>query len=168
MPRWLGTQRAAQIVTVVTLIGSIPPGGASHRHPTSHVLLLTIPPASPRALKYTPRTLHLLDVIPLCTLCSISFTIAFLLDYPTLRSSYISLSRLDVVSLYTHVIATMFCSPNIDLGHPPAHFLSVSIISVPFHQLRRPCSSTCTKVLLTRTRRRYQRETLLSSPGHPS
>ena len=61
-----------------------------------------------QALKYT-----------LCTLCSISFMIMFLLDYPTLRSSYISLSRFDVVSLYTHVVATMFCSLIIDLDSPP-------------------------------------------------
>ena len=45
---------------------------------------------------YITHALHILDMIPLCTLCSISFTITFLLDYPTLHSSYNALSRFNI------------------------------------------------------------------------
>ena len=51
-------------------------------------------PHRPARRTSVPFILHIPKAIPLCTPCSISFTIAFLLDYPTLRSSSLAPSRI--------------------------------------------------------------------------
>ena len=77
-----------------------------------------------------PVTLHITDAIPFCMLCSIRPTVAFLFDYSSSCSSFIAPSRLDTVSLYTHVVSTMFASLNIELDPPPRSSAS-SLSSLP-------------------------------------